>query len=100
MKNYHRQKSPPYFLYLIILILLFYSCYITNAYSNSMDKLKYEKETYYVHTGDTLWSIGQKYASNEDDIREWISIVREINSMESADITAGTEITILVEREE
>lgn len=100
MKNYHGQKSPPYFLYLIILILLFYSCYITNAYSNVTDKLKYEEQRYYVRTGDTLWSIGEKYASNEDDIREWISKVREINDMESADITAGTEITILVDSEE
>lgn len=100
MTRHRKSKSPPYFLYLIILILLFYSCYITNAYSNSMDKLKYEKETYCVQTGDTLWSIGEKHASNEDDIREWISTVREINDMESADITAGTEITILVDGEE
>ena len=50
--------------------------------------------------GDTLWSIGEKHASNEDDIREWISKVREINDMRTSDITAGTEITILVEREE
>lgn len=100
MKNYHRQKSPPYFLYLIIIVLLFYSCCITNAYSNATDKLKYEKQLYYVCSGDTLWTIGQKYKSDADDIREWVDKVMEINSMATADIAAGTEITILVGNEE
>ena len=100
MKKHHRQKSPPYFLYLIIYVLLIYSCYITSAYLNVMDKSCYKEQTYYVHSSDTLWGIGQKYCSNTDDVREWVDRVMEINDMKSANITAGTEIIILVNSEE
>ena len=100
MKKQHRQKSPPYFLYLMILILIIYSYYIIDQYSNAKDKFYYEEQIYYVHTGDTLWSIGQKYKSDTDDIREWMSKVKEINNMETSDIVAGTKIIILVNSEE
>ena len=100
MKKHHRQKSPPYFLYLIIYVLLIYSCYITSAYLNVTDKSCYKEQTYYIHSGDTLWSIGQRYCSNTDDVREWVDRVMDINDMKSADIITGTEITILVDSEE
>lgn len=99
MKKHHRQKSPPYFLYLIIYVLLIYSCYVTSAYLNVMDKSSYKEQTYYVRTGDTLWSMGQRYCSNTDDVREWVDRVMEINNMSSADIDTGMEITILVGNE-
>ena len=99
MKNYHRQKSPPYFLYLIIYVLLIYSCYITSAYLNTMDKSSYKEQTYYVRAGDTIWSIGQRYKYDTDDIRKWVNKVMEINNMSSADIDTGMEITILVGNE-
>ena len=100
MTRHHKSKSPPYFLYLIIYVLLIYSCYITSAYLNTMDKSSYKEQTYYVRIGDTLWSVGQRYCSNTDDVREWVDRVMDINDMKSADIIAGTEITILVESKE
>ena len=97
MKKRYRLKSPPYFLYLIIILLLFYSCYITNAYSDVMDKLKYRQEVYYVSTGDTLWDIGQQYKASGDNIQEWISKVKGLNNMKQSDLVAGTKIVILVD---
>ena len=100
MKKHHRQKSPPYFLYLIIYVLLIYSCYVTSAYLNVMDKSSYKEQTYYIRAGDTLWTIGQRYKSDADDIRKWVDEVMKINNMASADIDTGMEITILVDSEE
>lgn len=42
----------------------------------------------YIEAGDTLWSISRKYADNMD-IREYISIVMEINDLQSANIKPG-----------
>lgn len=97
MTRHHKSKSPPYFLYLIILILLIYSCYITNAYSNSMDKLKYKQEIYYISAGETMWGMAQQYKNSDDTIREWISKVKKLNNMTNSKIFAGEEIIILVD---
>ncbi len=49
-----------------------------------------------VHTGDTLWEIGEKYCPNNMDIRRWIDRVMEINGLSDALIYPGDELTILV----
>ena len=84
----------------MILILIIYSCYITDQYLNTKDKLCYEEQTYYVCPGDTLWGLANKYSSDTDNIKQWISEVKRINGMKTSDIAAGSEIIILVDDKE
>ncbi|HEY7563605.1 MAG TPA: LysM peptidoglycan-binding domain-containing protein [Acidimicrobiia bacterium] len=45
--------------------------------------------TYLVVSGDTLWEIASGIATPEDDIREVIAVIKEINAMETSSIRAG-----------
>jgi len=46
-----------------------------------------------VRSGDTLWSLAQAYAPNQDP-REWINQVVEINNLQSIELMAGQRIAI------
>ena len=51
----------------------------------------------YLNSNHTLWSIGEKNASNSEDIRKWISEVKTINNMNTCEIRGGEEIIVLKE---
>ena len=51
-------------------------------------------EEIYINRGDTLWALGRKYCSDNDDVREWISAVIKLNNMSSGNICAGQVITV------
>jgi hypothetical protein len=46
-----------------------------------------------VRSGDTLWSLAQAYAPNQDP-RDWINQVVSINNLQSIDLVAGQRIAI------
>ena len=46
-----------------------------------------------VHSGDTLWSLAQRYAPNTDP-REWIDQVTTMNSLGTAGVLAGERLAI------
>ncbi len=48
-----------------------------------------------VQSGDTLWSIAEKYGNNSD-IRKYIYNVKKINNMNSSDLYENTTILIPV----
>ena len=76
-----------------ILFLLFVG--LSNTYSKG--EVRYKEE--YVYAGDTLWSIAEeelkenKYYENED-IRNIINEIRNINNMDSANLKVGQKIQI------
>lgn len=63
----------------------------------STDKPKYIQETYYVHTGDTLWDLSAEYCDANQDRREWVYEVSKLNG--TANIRGGQEIIILVKED-
>lgn len=77
----------------IITILLIVIVIIAIRLSNKEDK-GYELTNYIVRTGDTLWSIAEKYAPDDMDIREYIYFIEEDNSIESKTIYPEMELKI------
>ena len=61
--------------------------------SNKEEK-GYELTNYIVRTGDTLWSIAEKYAPDDMDIREYIYFIEEDNSIENKSIYPEMELKI------
>lgn len=47
-----------------------------------------------VQDGDSLWSIAQKYKMKNDDTRDFIERVKEINKLENSVLTKGQEIEV------
>ena len=53
--------------------------------------------TYYavtVESGDTLWSIAQRYSDGRTDIRRFIYEITDLNSLETSDISIGQQLLI------
>ena len=50
--------------------------------------------TVLIKEGDTLWSLAKKYKPRKMDIRQYIKEIREVNSLESANIVSGNYIQI------
>lgn len=63
--------------------------------SNKEEK-GYELTNYIVRSGDTLWSIAEKYAPEEMDIREYIYFIQEDNELINKTIYPNMNLTIRV----
>lgn len=49
-----------------------------------------------VQPGDTLWEYAQEYAPEGTDVRDWVIEVQRFNELPSAEVTAGSQISIPV----
>lgn len=79
----------------IIALLLIIVAIIAIRLSNKEEK-EYELTNYIVRTGDTLWSIAEKYAPEEMDIREYIYFIQEDNELTEKIIYPNMNITIRI----
>lgn len=78
---------------MLVAILLIVVVVIAIRLSNKEEK-GYELTNYIVRTGDTLWSIAEKYAPDDMDIREYIYFIEEDNSIENKSIYPEMELKI------
>lgn len=58
-----------------------------------------EKMVYVVQDGDTLWDIANEYAPDSMDVRDYISDVRECNSLDTLSIYPDMVLELEVTRE-
>ena len=64
---------------------------ISGSFAGSQEAGELEFVT--VQSGDSLWSLADVYAPNEDP-RDWIAEVVLLNSLETADLTPGQQIAL------
>jgi len=76
------------------LVFFFAIIFMQNKFLYSYNYPKTQYVT--VQNGDSLWSIAQKYKAKYDDTRDFIERVKEINSLDSSQLTQGQEIEIPV----
>lgn len=84
-----------------ILILLVVVIYIITllptkiAYANPEEEMIRSYKTIEIHYGDSLWSIAQEnYCASKESIQEYISLVKQCNSLYDDEITAGCYLVI------
>ena len=80
---------------MLVAILLIVVVVIAIRLSNKEEK-GYELTNYIVRSGDTLWSIAEKYAPEEMDIREYIYFIQEDNELINKTIYPNMNLTIRV----
>lgn len=47
-----------------------------------------------VHAGDSLWTLAEEYAPENQDPRDWIYDVRQMNNLKTADLWPGMQLTV------
>lgn len=73
--------------------VLFFILFTMNC--KSIAKEYRNTELYEVAKGETIWSIARENKQDNEDIREYVSKVREINNNLSCDLRIGQTIEIL-----
>lgn len=83
---------------LVLLALLLFLGVTAVVIPPSIDAEDWERTSYHVRSGDTLWGIAQEHCPDGVDYREWIDKVREINDLNDGWIYEGQDITILTDK--
>lgn len=92
-KRYILKNKARFYIFLTLIFLTVFTVFtVTKAYSY--------KETEYrvitIRSGDTLWSIAERY-NKKGDIRDYIYKLKELNNLEDSGIIAGNELKVIVE---
>ncbi len=84
-----------------ILILIFIIVITIICISQIFNKPKYNIETidYIVSKNETLWGIAEQYKMPDQDARDYIDKIKELNNMKTATIYEGQAITIIIYEE-
>ena len=83
------------FLFAVIYILAFLPSKI--AYANPEEQKVRTYKTVQIQYGDSLWSIASdNYCKSEESIQDYISLVKQCNSLYEDEITAGCYLVIPV----
>ena len=61
----------------------------------TMKQIEWDEETYIVKSGDTLWTIADKYCPEIVDKREWIHEVQELNNLHGSILHPGQRLKVL-----
>lgn len=86
---------------LVYIIILFSITTLLSGFSDLKNhKNIIEYETINVMQGDTLWNIAKENISENEDIRDYIYVIRKVNNLESANIHPGDQILIPVYKKE
>ncbi len=78
-----------------ILILIFSIIFIIAVILRINEKqIDYVQEKYVVQKGDTLWNIASEYASEHQDLKDYIYQLKQVNNIASS-LEEGQSIIIL-----
>jgi hypothetical protein len=92
-RKYTLKNKTKFFSFLLI------TCFIifTGIYTASVSGYKEpEYQSIIINSGDTLWSIAEKYSDN-CDIREYIYNIKKINDLDSSIVNENTAILIPID---
>lgn len=69
-----------------------------NLYSHAYDINSY-KDNYYtsitIKQGDTLWSIANEYASDNDSVQKYVDKIKKINGLKDDNIQSGMKLVVV-----
>ena len=85
--------SKARFIFFLFIILIAFSALFSNMMHLNLAKSCDNIVEYTVASGDTLWSIAEKYSKNTD-IRQYIYDLKKLNDMEQSSLYVGQNIKI------
>lgn len=92
-KKYLLKNKTKFFSFIFIIVIVIFTVIYTASVSG-YDEPKYQ--SIIVHSGDTLWSIAEKYGE-DSNIREYIYNVKKINNLDSSMVYENTAILIPID---
>jgi LysM repeat protein len=93
-KKYLLKNKPKFFIFLFFISLIVSTVIYTASVSGYKEP---EYQSIIINSGDTLWSIAEKYSQN-NNIREYIYNVKKINNLDSSIVYENTAIIVPLEK--
>ena len=97
MKRYHIVNRFRFTMFMVVVILTLGT--ITGLIFGSFNAegtTRHSYETITIQYGDTLWSIAEEYAPENEDIRDYIYEICDKNGIKAGEIMQGQDILIPV----
>jgi hypothetical protein len=95
IRGYRVVNKTKFFISIIILTIIFILIIslLTDTYKTyAMKEIEYIEIT--INSGDTIWNIAKEYRAENQDIRELVYLIIEVNDIENSIIYEGQEIKI------
>ncbi len=94
-KKYRIKSKFRFTLFLIVLFLCVFTA-ISGllGYNNVNGSSMNEYHAIKISAGDTLWNIAAEYGPNDQDIRNTVHEICELNEMQASDLEAGQRILV------
>lgn len=95
MKKHHRIKSHVRFTIFVTLVMILCLSTVVSVFGKDADAMT--KQTYTeirIQTGDTLWELAKAYGPKDEDIRQVIYAICEINHITADELQSGQTIQI------
>ncbi|MFQ9523775.1 MAG: LysM peptidoglycan-binding domain-containing protein [Phascolarctobacterium faecium] len=70
--------------------------YLYTGYNFLQDDTVYHYEQITVHTGDTMWAIADRWADQDEDVREVIYRICETNALANTNLKPGQKLLVPV----
>lgn len=81
----------------IVAILGIIAIVATNSNDN-FDLADYQTKWHTVAEDETLWELGTYCKAEDDDVRDWIKAVKDLNNMTGSGLIAGDYIKIYISK--
>lgn len=79
---------------ILIILLILFSIYAVTKRFNELNSVNYNEVEYIVQENDTLWSIAEKFATEHQDLREYVYKIKQVNNISTSNLEVGQTIII------
>ena len=79
-----------------LFVLMLMTTILYTGYNFLQDDTVYHYEQITVHTGDTMWAIADRWADQDEDVREVIYRICETNALANTSLKPGQKLLVPV----
>lgn len=79
-----------------LFVLMLMTTILYTGYNFLQDDTVYHYEQITVHTGDTMWAIADRWADQDEDVREVIYRICETNALANTNLQPGQKLLVPV----
>ena len=79
-----------------LFVLMLMTTILYTGYNFLQDDTVYHYEQITVHTGDTMWAIADRWADQDEDVREVIYRICETNALANTNLKPGQKLLVPV----
>ena len=94
MKKYRIRSKFRFTVFMLIMLLAVMTLLGAAAPRTTVNTSKVTYRAVEINDGDTLWEVAEKYAPDAKEIRRFVYEIRNVNSLDTPDLSVGQYILV------